>query len=211
MNKKVILFDFDGTLFNTQKAFEDCSNQLAIKYRFKMHESWDQFRDMTASEFFSKVLKISWFQMPFFISDAKKLFREKIHNVQPFEGIPELLKELSNFYELGIITSNSEYTVSELLKEYGMDIFQYTCYDVSIFAKKGSIKKTIKKYNLDSKEILYVGDEHRDGKACNEANIPFIAVSWGFNSKRLLQTINPEVIVDSPVELFEYLLLKDAE
>lgn len=211
MSKKVILFDFDGTLFDSRCAFEDCSNQLAIKYRFKMHENWDQFRDMSARDFFSKVLKLSWYQIPFFIADTKRMFREKLHMVKPFDHIPEILKELNNFYELGLVTSNNEYIVKELLKEYDMDHFSYTSYDVSLYSKKSRIKNLIRKNDINPEEVIYVGDEYRDGKACNEANIPFVAVTWGFNSKKILETTAPKKMVDTPEELFEFLMGEDVE
>ncbi|QZE14186.1 HAD hydrolase-like protein [Halosquirtibacter laminarini] len=206
MTKKVILFDFDGTLFDTQSAYYECSNQLALKYRFKMHEDWEKYRDMPAKDFLFDVLKLSWFQLPFFIADMKKLFQEKIHSVKPFEGIPELLNELNQFYELGIITSNGEYAVKELLTNYELDYFKYKDFDASILNKKWCLKRFLSKSKISNKDVIYIGDEYRDGKACIEANIDFIAVSWGMNNTEILKEANPLMVAESPIDILDYLL-----
>jgi phosphoglycolate phosphatase-like HAD superfamily hydrolase len=49
---------------------------------------------------------------------------------------------------------------------------------------------------------VYVGDEVRDIEAARKSGINCISVSWGFNTKELLQK-HSQTVVSSPTELLQ--------
>jgi len=60
----------------------------------------------------------------------------------------------------------------------------------------------LKKTNFT--EYYYIGDEVRDIEAVlNKDNLYSIAATWGYNSKLLLQSHNPNFIVDKPLDLID--------
>lgn len=77
--------------------------------------------------------------------------------------------------------------------------FQFIFSGSGIFGKTKNLKFV--KDKLGAKNIFYVGDEVRDVKAANEANIQSIAVTWGFHLKKLLESSSPKAIVDNPSDL----------
>ena len=55
-------------------------------------------------------------------------------------------------------------------------------------------------------EILYVGDSLVDYETAKNANVPFVACSWGFVSRERLVTAEIATIVDTPKDILK---LKD--
>jgi phosphoglycolate phosphatase len=58
-------------------------------------------------------------------------------------------------------------------------------------------------YSLASDECVYVGDETRDVEAARKAGMRSAAVTWGFNSRELLEKSRPDFLIDRPGELLE--------
>ena len=59
----------------------------------------------------------------------------------------------------------------------------------------------MEKHNLKPQEIIYVGDEVRDIQACKKIGVKIIAVSWGYNSKEILDREKPDYLVNKPIEI----------
>ncbi len=114
----------------------------------------------------------------------------------PKETIEKLI---SKGITVGILTSNSKEIVCTFLKNNNMHGFQFIFSGSGIFGKTKNLKFV--KDKLGAKNIFYVGDEVRDVKAANEANIQSIAVTWGFHLKKLLESSSPKAIVDNPSDL----------
>ena len=56
-----------------------------------------------------------------------------------------------------------------------------------------------------SDELLYIGDELRDIKACNKLAVPFMWVSWGLDGFELIEKENPTYIAHTQKELIKIL------
>ena len=59
----------------------------------------------------------------------------------------------------------------------------------------------MKVHSLSKREVIYIGDERRDIKASHKADIPIIAVTWGYNNKKMLAENNPDYLVSQPKEI----------
>ncbi|MGB7414444.1 MAG: HAD hydrolase-like protein, partial [Thermosynechococcaceae cyanobacterium] len=46
-----------------------------------------------------------------------------------------------------------------------------------------------------------IGDETRDVEAAQQVQLRTIAVSWGFNSRAVLEKQQPDIVIDHPSEL----------
>ena len=70
-----------------------------------------------------------------------------------------------------------------------------------MFGKHRSLKRLLKTYHMKPAETIYIGDEVRDIEACRKAKVQIIAVTWGFNSKRILERAKPDFIADKPEDI----------
>lgn len=202
---KAIIFDFDGTLANTLPLAIKCINQLSQEYGYKPLESVkdiELFRENSLREMVSKYLGLRLYQIPGYARRVKKIFKENFKEINIFDGIKELLHGLATKYELSIITSNSEETVKKTLEKTGiLSTIKYIHTNTSVFGKHTVIKKFLNKHNLESNEIIYIGDEVRDIDACKKINVKIISVTWGYNSKNALAKSKPDYLVDSYSEI----------
>lgn len=59
----------------------------------------------------------------------------------------------------------------------------------------------LQKYDLHNKDTIYVGDAVFDIKMAKNANIDSCAVTWGSHSIEVLNTENPNFIINNVKEL----------
>ena len=192
--KKIILFDFDGTIADSFDNFLTIIERIREKYALPEipKEIIEELRNEDARTLIKK-LKIPFFKIPFIARDMKKIQGESIEKIQPFKNLPEVLKKLKDKgYFLGILTSNGERNVRNFLKKHDLEKFEFIHCDSSLFGKDKSIEKFLSQNFIEKGNVLYVGDEIRDIFACRKVGIKIIAVGWGFNSKEGLLKNKPD-------------------
>lgn len=208
MTKKVIVFDFDGTLADTFDALVMITNRLALEFGYPptTPEELPKLRNLSSKDIIS-TSGVPLFKIPFFLNKVREYLHQEILNLQTINGIQEALIQLKHEgYCLGILTSNSEENVNLFLNKHGMqDLFDFIYSETSLFSKDKSLRQLIKKNNFSVDEIIYVGDETRDIEASKKIHIKVIAVTWGFNSREILAKHNPDFLIQKPSELIEVL------
>ncbi len=200
---KTILFDFDGTIADSLSVFVDVYNQLSDKYGYEKAESSKIFRDHSTFQFITRVIKVPFYRLPLYYFEAKKVFKDRIDEAKPFEGIKSVLDDLSEEYELGILTSNYEESVKDFVRRENIDDFSFIHSNVSVFGKHRAIKKVLKERDLNKDETIYIGDEIRDVKACKKIGVKVIAVSYGFDNEEILKKSEPDYLIDEVNRLQE--------
>lgn len=207
-NKKVVIFDFDGTIADTFgvviELLDKISAELGLKRLNKGKAK--ELRDKTAREIM-EFFEVSIFQVPFVMRKLRFMFKEHLNDVNMIEGISEVLQELkARNYRLGVVSSNNKENVDNLLKREGLDkLFDFIVTGSSIWGKDKVLRKALKAHNLKSQEVVYIGDETRDIEAAKKANIDIISASWGFDSNNLLKKHNPSILISNPQEILSVL------
>jgi phosphoglycolate phosphatase len=115
--------------------------------------------------------------------------------------MPETLRSLSNDYKLAIVSSNSTADINQFLKQHNIEVFDYVYGGGGIFGKHNKIKKCIKHFKFQKDEAIYIGDEVRDIEAAHKAGCKSIAVTWGFQPKKVLEASNPHELAQKPEEI----------
>jgi phosphoglycolate phosphatase len=204
---KYLIFDFDGTIADSKKAFVLSWNKLAKDYNFKEMklDELDEMKKLSMKER-SSYLNFKMNLIPIVIPKFYKLYKESIHDVELFEGIQDLILGLQKRgYELGIISSNSKENILTFLSKNKLKNIadkNILCSN-RIFSKDKQIKKFLKNHNLTPSEIIYVGDEKRDIIACKKVGVKIIWVDWGYDSIEVVEDSNPDFQVYSPEEILD--------
>lgn len=206
--KKMIIFDFDGTIADTFDESYDIYNEIAPKYHCKQItlEEREILRNKKPQDFF-KNYGITKVKISLLLLKGRKKLHKRINKIKPAKGMIETLKGIkAQGFGMGILTSNSKKNVNIFLKNHGLtDIFDFINSGKHLFGKSRSIKSILRKRKISKKLAIFVGDETRDIEAGKKAGIPVVAVSWGYNAPEILRSLEPDKLVNTPKALMEYI------
>ncbi len=204
MTRKVIIFDFDGTIADTQEAFISILNRLSPEFGYQPATPTEvlQWRHLSSREIIRRS-QVPLMKIPFLLRKAKVELGKEIATISPIVGMPETLLELQNQgHCLGMVTSNvQENVVSFLAENSCQKMFEFIYHGTSLFGKHKILNRVIRNRNFSLNNVFYVGDETRDIQAAKKSGIKMIAVSWGFNSQEILSTYSPDFLINHPREL----------
>lgn len=207
MKYRCVIFDFDGTLADSEECALKIYNSLAKKYGYKPLDKDEviNLKGLSVHEILSR-LKIGYYQTFRLLRRGKKLIKQYLNEIRPFEeNIGEVLQKVSENCEImGIISSNKKRNIKFFLNKYNINIFDFIL-SSPLFKKERKLRKIKKKYNLKDNEILYVGDEMRDIISSKNANIDICSVNWGYNSHNYLLTGKPTYVIENLDCLIEIL------
>ena len=208
MDKKIVIFDFDGTLVDTKGLIIEALNKLAVPFNFDHLDPEDvcKLRN-TRSIDFLKVIGVPLWKGPLLIRRVQKMIRGGIKDLELIPELPEVLNALKdNGYLLAVITSAPEQNVRLFFEKYRGKCFDEKVSDIFVLGKRFAIKKLIKRYSIRPEDACYVGDETRDIVAAKKAGVRAIAVTWGFNTEGILEGTDPDCIVHEPRDILSFIL-----
>lgn len=224
-NKKAIIFDWDGTLFNNVPAIKTATQDVLDQFEIKgvsadnaVEEFLDLMEKIDTSDL-SKVVLNSYklLEEISFISDltyTEKLqalfmiysrYKRYSENSQLYQGTELLLKQLSKKYDLAIFTSTKKQSVYDYLDKFGIKAYFKSVLSVDDVTNPKphpeGIYRTIDFLNHDPNNIIYIGDLKTDIIAARAANVNSIAVSNGLISHEDLLAEQPDLICNHITEL----------
>lgn len=200
--KLTVVFDFDGTIAETLLAGVDILNSYSADFGFRKveQEEIENLREKTFAEII-QLFGVSLVKVPFIINKVKK---ELLRSMDKIKIVPEMKKAMDEIKEagfgVGLLSSNSDENLRKFCAQNKLT-FDFIYSGGSIFGKDQVMKKMLKKEKLDTENIWYVGDEVRDIEAARKTGVRIVSVSWGFNSRRVLEKAQPDFLVDSPGEI----------
>jgi phosphoglycolate phosphatase-like HAD superfamily hydrolase len=207
MNYKCVIFDFDGTLADTEKINFGIFQEIADIYKLEKisFEEMKKLKKFSASEIIDH-LNIKKRNIPGMIRKGRRKLHASIEEVDWCrESWPEVIQELKKAgYIIGIITSNSKKNVKKFLKNKNAEYFEFI-YNSGLTGKERKIKKVMRKRKLSNEDILYVGDEIRDIKSSHNMKVHIASVDWGYNTRESLERNRPDYIIEEPKELIDIL------
>ena len=204
MKYKLVIFDFDGTLVDSYPFFLEVQNELAKQYNLKQLT----LDEMDASDGdprkMMKMAGMSLWKLPLFMRSARKMMAERIDRIPLFDGVGDMLQKLSKSgVMLSMITSNSYANVSRKLGADTMSLFIEPQFDTSLFGKGKRLKKLLRKTRVESRRVIYIGDEIRDIKSSHAVQVPFGAVPWGYTRIETLKEHSPAEVFKSMDDIVE--------
>lgn len=200
---KTLIFDFDGTLADSFKVvFEIGCDLLGIEQPSNAEQA--ELRRMSLRQVLKK-LHIPLWKIPSLLVKGRKIMHDRMGEVEPFAGVPEMLRQLQKSgYPMLVISSNSEGNVRSFLRNAKLEQYFEAVYgNVGVFDKSQALRKVLRHRHLEAKDCFYIGDEARDVSGSQRAHVPCISVTWGYQNPEALTAENPFALAHTPVELLE--------
>ncbi len=210
---RCILFDFDGTVFDTvegiTKSVRYAANRLGIDAE---PESLRCFAGPPLTDMF----------MEYFGFDrdtalrAVVFFRERyrpvgLYECRVFPGIPELLAELrAAGYLLGVATSKPQPLAEELLEREGMrglfDVLVGSREDGDNDSKAEVLRCAMARLGVAAGETVLVGDTKYDVLGAQACGVKCVGVGYGYAAPGELEAAGADVLVPDLPALRAYFL-----
>lgn len=189
---KTIIFDIDGTLFDTKPGIISCLNDVLDSFGLEpiKEDEQDKYIGPSVKDSFIKYHNFDEEQAV----EATKMYREKyvnryIEESVPYDGLLDVLRYIRfKKYKLCIATMKTRKQVDKLLELFFLD----NTFNLIETAKeeggytKSEMLQNIKKQYKNS-EYIFIGDTNGDYKAAIKADMPFVYAAYGYGD------INEEV------------------
>lgn len=214
----LIIFDLDGTLLNTIDDLGHACNHALSQLGFPTHaiDSYPALVGNGVKNLIRRALpeserteenvgRVYTAFVPYY--DA--------HNAdytRPYEGIVELLQNLKKEgHTLAVASNKYQAATEKIVNQLFPSIF-----DVILGEREGIARKPDPQIVYDifrmtnhtsntTSSVLYVGDSLVDMETAQNAQLPFIACSWGFVSRQQLLQAGATQIIDHPAELEQFI------
>jgi len=226
-DKKVLIFDFDGTLIDSVPDLADALNAMLNRLQKEPfdEETIRHWVGNGAETLVKRALLGSSDITPF---KDHELFKEALpifltYYTQKcadktilYPNVRETLQSLKEMdYWLTIVTNKPYAFIEPILKQLSLDdLFCITLGGDSLDEKKPSAKPLLHicdKLHCSTKEAVMIGDSKNDIIAATQANIESIAVSYGYNYGEDIKSYKPTVVVDNFKDILSLLGKADAE
>jgi phosphoglycolate phosphatase len=220
-DKKVIIFDLDGTLIDSAPDLAEAINymlttlnrpnfdtdtihqwvgngaQILVKRALSGESTIDLSID---NSLFEKALKI------FLDFYAKNVCVKTV----TYPHVFETLKTLKNRgYRLTIVTNKPFNFVSPILEELKLaDFFEYILGGDSLSKKKPDpmpLLHICDKFDVSINQMLMIGDSKNDILSANGCGMQSVGVTYGYNYNESIKIYNPTVVINDFKEILDFL------
>ncbi|HKK95106.1 MAG TPA: HAD-IA family hydrolase [Anaerovoracaceae bacterium] len=207
--KKAVIFDFDGTILDTNGLILNSWQHTFLHFEGEKRNETEIYKT------FGETLELSMKNLLPEVDTKKAIekYREyQISNsekeIRLFNGIIELIKELkSKGYKLSIVTSRLKNTTLKYLEHF--DLFKYfdeivTCDDTDVHKPEAEPAMiALRKMGVMNYETIMIGDTKFDIGCANNAGIDSVLVGWGiaYNNDEGREIYKPKYIINEPMEL----------
>ena len=208
--RMTIIFDLDGTLLNTIDDLGYACNHALEQTGYATHPIADYPR-MVGNGINNLIRRA----LPESERTEENILRVRAHFVpyynahncdytRPYEGIPELLATLkAQGHQLAVASNKYQAATEKIVEHFFPGVF-----DVILGEREGIERKPNPQIVFDilstltiKHSTLYIGDSLVDKETAANANVPFVACSWGFVSRDTLIEAGVTRIIDKPEDL----------
>ena len=219
MEKKLLIFDVDGTLWDSEKdVFLSFNHTLKNLDGFEItKEEFQKLAGMPLGKMFEEVLPENKKRLSAEYEKAyKKYYIDEEHFADAtvlFPGVKELMDKFKNEgYYMAVASSKPKRILDKMIKVFNLEGFNYVLgTEESDFRHKPDpqiVNYIMDKLNVTKDESVIIGDSKSDILTGKNAGIDTIAVTYGYDKKENLVNAQPTVIIDKFGELENIIELK---
>ena len=212
-NIDTVLFDFDGTVMNTNDVILQ-----SWQHTFRMLRGREEDPEVllkTFGEPLETTMKKFFPEMP--VGESIKVYRSFHYDnfgdlISVFPGMDDLIAEVKRRgYRLGLVTSRLYNTTMQGLEKYGLKEY----FDVIVTANDTTKHKpdpepvniTLEKLGAKPENSIMLGDTLFDLMCAKNAGVRSVLVSWSLalsgKTKEDLGDAAPDYILEKPEDLLE--------
>lgn len=215
--KKLVIFDLDGTLSDTIASIKYCADAaLAVCGLGPFTEKeYCHFVGDGAATLVERALAAAGDTEAVHFAQVfaayKEIFAKHcMYQVEPYEGIRELLMELKKRGLKLAVLSNKPHaeTVNVVETLFGRECFAHVQGQQEGVEKKPSpqgVFSILEALQVKSGEAVYVGDTDTDMKTGKAAGVFTVGVLWGFRERQELEEHHADAIIEKPRMLLDYI------
>lgn len=209
----IIIFDLDGTLINTISDLGQACNHALAACGFPTHEieAYPRLVGNGINKLIERalpeehrneetVLRLREYFVPYYDEHNCAL-------THPYDGIPELLREIKEQGHLLAVASNKYQAATEkIVAQLFPGIFDVVLGERENVARKPDPQIVYDIVaTLDSRHeilnCLYIGDSLVDAETAKASNCELVLCTWGFGTEEQLLTANPDHLIHHPAEI----------
>lgn len=187
---KLYIFDLDGVILNTKSNMEASWKDVRTKHGLK-----PKFIDYFAliGTPFIKILK--QLNIKNDRQNIAKTYSQKskkyINKIKLYPKIKSVLNQLRLKSKIAVVTSKEKKRTLFFLKRFKLKFDIISCPEKGKRGKPypDQLLKVIKKFKINKKDCVYVGDMRVDFIAAKNAKIDFILAQYGYE-KKIIKKVN---------------------
>ena len=208
MERKMILFDLDGTITDSGPGIMNCARPTLA------HFGITDVSEEDMRKFIGPPLQYSFDRLGVpkdQIDEAIRLYRSRylecgMFDAYVYEGIEQLLQKLRNDgHRLFVATSKPEFMAQQILEHFGLSqYFERICgaSTDSSRNKKDQVIEYLLSLCGNEQPIIMVGDTHFDVLGAAVFRIPTIGVTWGYGTRESMADVGAAAIVENMEQLY---------
>lgn len=214
---KYVIFDLDGTLLDTLTTITYYVNLILEREGIKpiSEEECKYFIGHGAKTLIRRTLDS---RGTFDAETAYRVWKEynreynlnTLYLTEPYEGIRELLEELKKrSIRLAVLSNKPDDTTNNIIPSFFSDTFDVVHggrEGIELKPSPDGVFEIYKELGASPDEVIYVGDTNVDMQTGRAAGAKItVGVSWGFRTRDELIEAGADTVVDSPLEILNYL------
>src|SRR5688572_1336751 len=202
MTHRLALFDFDGTLADSQDWFLGVFDQVADRFGYRRLAPGDRerLRGLETRAILQDLGVPTW-KLPMIARHLRELAARDIEKIRLFPGAAEMLAALkAGGVAAAVVSSNDEGNVRRVLGPAAAHVAHFAC-GASLFGKASKIRGVLKAMRAEKRGAIFVGDEIRDAAAARDVGIDVGLVAWGYADPDFLRSLSPTLFFERMEEI----------
>ena len=206
---KYMIFDLDGTLFDTIGDIMNSGNELLHTYGKAPYglEDYKGFVGLGVERLVMALVSgrgIEATDLAKIIKQYLDIYRRRmLETTSLYPGIAELINDLKvRGITLGILSNKPDNDVLLLVEHFNLGssfaVVMGKRPELPIKPDPASLLHVLKVLGAKLEEVVYVGDTKTDIETAKNAGVTSIGVTWGFRSRQELSDAGADFIVDEP-------------